>query len=133
MLKLWIQSKVDLHRKSTPNPILKYRCNNKHNQPFIKLQRVWILQSLNTLDSTAITYHPQTNGQTEVSNREIMKILEKTVSSFRKDWSNKLDKALWAYRTTFKTFTSLSPFQLIYGKACHLSMELEHNTGQSSF
>ena len=39
MLKLWIQSRVDLHRKSTPDPILKHLCNSKHNQPPIKLQR----------------------------------------------------------------------------------------------
>jgi len=48
------------------------------------------------------------------------------VSSSRKDWANKLDEALWAYRTTFKTPTALSPFQLIYGKACHLPVEMEH-------
>jgi len=52
--------------------------------------------------------------------------LEKIVSSSIKDWSNKIDEALWAYRTTFKTPTSLSPFQLIYGKACHLPVKLEH-------
>jgi len=39
-------------------------------------------------------YHPQTNGQVEVSNREIKRILEKTVASSRKDWSMKLDDAL---------------------------------------
>jgi len=48
------------------------------------------------------------------------------VSSSRKDWANKLDETLWAYRTTFKTPTALSPFQLIYGKACHLPVEMEH-------
>jgi len=56
MLKLWIQSRVDLHRKSTLDPILKHLCNSKYNQPSIKLQRVWILQSLNTLDSTISPY-----------------------------------------------------------------------------
>jgi len=71
-------------------------------------------------------YHPQTNGQAEVSNREIKRILEKTVASSRKDWSMKLDDALWAYRTTYKSPTSLSPFQLVYGKSCHLPVELEH-------
>ena len=44
-------------------------------------------------------YHPQTNGQAEISNKEIKKILEKTVSSNIRDWSLKLDDALWAYRT----------------------------------
>ena len=54
----------------------------------------------------ATAYHPQTNGQEEVSNREVKRILEKTVSSSRRDWAIKLDEALWAYRTTFKTPTA---------------------------
>ena len=74
----------------------------------------------------ASPYHPQTNGQAEVSNREIKRILEKTVASSRKDWSMKLDDAFWAYRTAYKSPTGLSPFQLVYGKSCHLPVELEH-------
>ena len=45
----------------------------------------------------SLAYHPQTNGQAKIFNREIKKILEKTVSSSRKDWSLKLDDKLWAY------------------------------------
>ncbi|KAL4310214.1 hypothetical protein GQ457_01G020890 [Hibiscus cannabinus] len=74
----------------------------------------------------ATAYHSQTNGQAEISNREIRQILEKTVSTSRKDWSSKLDEALWAYRTAFKTPLGMSPFKIVYGKACHLPVELEH-------
>ncbi|XP_070021432.1 uncharacterized protein LOC142181311 [Nicotiana tabacum] len=68
-------------------------------------------------DSTVATsYHPQTSGQAEVSNREIKQILEKTVNVNRKDWAAKLDDILWPYRTTYKTPIGASPYKLVYGK-----------------
>nr|XP_011459871.1 PREDICTED: uncharacterized protein LOC105350139 [Fragaria vesca subsp. vesca] len=66
------------------------------------------------------------SGQAKISNREIKKILEKTVGPPRKDWSQKLNDALWAYRTAYKTPIKTSPFWLVYGKTCHLLVELEH-------
>ncbi|GJS37614.1 reverse transcriptase domain-containing protein [Tanacetum coccineum] len=43
-----------------------------------------------------------------------------------KNWSKKLDDALWAFRTAYKTPTRCTPFRLVYGKACYLPMEIKH-------
>nr|GEV16791.1 reverse transcriptase domain-containing protein [Tanacetum cinerariifolium] len=69
---------------------------------------------------------PQTSSQVEVSNRGLKRILERTVGDNRSSWSDKLNDALWAFRTAYKTPIRCTPYKLVYGKACHLPIELEH-------
>nr|GEX34311.1 DNA-directed DNA polymerase [Tanacetum cinerariifolium] len=94
-----------------------YFCNDK----FAKvMSKYMVTHRLST------AYHPQTSGQVEVSNRGLKCILERTVGENCASWSEKLDDALWAFRTAYKTPIGCTPYKLVYEKSCHLPIELEH-------
>ncbi|GJU16555.1 putative nucleotidyltransferase, ribonuclease H [Tanacetum coccineum] len=93
---------------------------------FCNFQLEKALQKYEVTHKLSTAYHLQTNGQTEVTNRAIKCILERSIGYNPKNWSEKLDDALWAFRTAYKTPTGCTPFRLVYRKACHLPMDIEH-------
>nr|GEU53130.1 reverse transcriptase domain-containing protein [Tanacetum cinerariifolium] len=108
-------------RFGTPRAIIS--CCGTHfcNDQFAKVMlKYGVTRRLST------GYHPQTSGQVEVLNCGLKPILERTVGENRASWSDKLDDTLWAFHTAFKTPIGCTPYKLVYEKACHLPIELEH-------
>ncbi|GJX78903.1 reverse transcriptase domain-containing protein [Tanacetum coccineum] len=115
-------------RFGTPRAIISNRGTHFCNDQFSK-----VLQKYGVTHRLSTSYHPQTSGQVEVSNRGLKRILERTVGEHRASWVDKLDDALWAFRTAFKTPIGCTPYQLLSsGKAC-LNETLRLMKGLGSF
>ncbi|GJV64039.1 reverse transcriptase domain-containing protein [Tanacetum coccineum] len=105
----------------TPRAIISDRGTH-----FCKDQFAKVMLKYRVTHRLSTVYHPQTSRQVEVSNRGLKRILERTVGENRASWSDKLDDALWAFHSALKTPIECTPYKLVYGKACHLPIELEH-------
>ena len=99
-----------LSRFGAPRTIISDERSHVANKVFAKLMRRYGIRHV-----MGLAYHPKSNGQEEISNREIKKILEKTVNTSRKYWFIKLNDALWAYRTAYKTPIGMSHIELYLG------------------
>ncbi|GJT00243.1 reverse transcriptase domain-containing protein [Tanacetum coccineum] len=108
-------------RFGTPRAI-----NSDHGTHFCNDQFAKVMLKSGFTHRLSTAYHPQTSGQVKVLNRGLKRILERTVGQNRTSWSDKLDDALWAFRTAFKIPIGCTPYKLVYGKACHLPIDLEH-------
>nr|GEZ72553.1 reverse transcriptase domain-containing protein [Tanacetum cinerariifolium] len=108
-------------RFGTPKAIISDRGTHFCNDQFSR-----VMAKYRVTHRLSTAYHPQTSGQIEVTNRGLKRILERTVGENRALWSDKLEDALWAFRTAYKTSIGCTPYRLVYGKACHLPLELEH-------
>nr|GEY53359.1 reverse transcriptase domain-containing protein [Tanacetum cinerariifolium] len=97
-----------------------------HGTYFCNDQFVKVVLKYGVTHRLSTAYHPQTSGQVELSNRGLKRILEMTIGENQASWSDKLDDALWAFHTAYKTPIGCTPYKLVYGKACHLPIELEH-------
>nr|GFB02632.1 reverse transcriptase domain-containing protein [Tanacetum cinerariifolium] len=109
-------------RFGTPKAIISDQGTHFCNDQFSR-----VVAKYGVTHRLSTTYHPQTSVQVEVTNRGLKCILERTVGENRASWSDKLEDALWAFRTAFKTSIGCTPYRLVYGKACHFPLELEHN------
>nr|GFA12744.1 reverse transcriptase domain-containing protein [Tanacetum cinerariifolium] len=107
-------------RFGAPRAIISDRGTHFCNDQFSK-----VMLKFGVTHRLSTAYHPQTSGQVEVSNRGLKRI-ERTIGENRASWSDKLEDALWAFRTAHKTPIGYTPYKLVYGKACHLPIELEH-------
>ncbi|MCO5590924.1 hypothetical protein L7F22_044900 [Adiantum nelumboides] len=75
-----------------------------------------VCEELHILHRYSTPYYPQSNGLVEKANGIIAWIIRKMVKNKTKLWDNFLDRALWAYRTTYKEATEFTPFHLVYGQ-----------------
>ena len=87
-----------------------------------------ITQQYQIRHRTSSPYHPQANEQVDSTNTVIEAILTKTIQSSHTDWEDRLPKALWAYRTSWRTTTGYTPYKLLYEKQVLLAIEFQLKT-----
>ena len=83
--------------------------------------------------SNSSPYYPQGNGQAESTNKVLKGIISRMVEDNPRDWHNLLSDALWAYRTSKKGATGVTPYMLVYGHDAVLPMEITVRSARLAF
>ena len=68
--------------------------------------------------------HPQANGETEVTNWTLLRIIKTKLDEAKGAWLDELPNVLWPYRTTARTPTGETPFRLTYGTEVVIPVEV---------
>nr|GEY82517.1 reverse transcriptase domain-containing protein [Tanacetum cinerariifolium] len=108
-------------RFGTPKAIISDKGTHFCNDQFSR-----VMSKYEVTHRLSTAYHRQTSWQVKVTNRGLKRILKRTAGENRALWSDKLEDALRAFRTAFKTPIGCTPYRLVYGKSCHLPIKLEH-------
>jgi ribonuclease HI len=109
-----------LYRFGTPRRIIS------DNGTAFKNAKIYALAERFKIDwRYSSIYNPRANGLAEAFNKTLINIMKKTVEGNQRDWDNKLLEALWAYRTTYRTPTQVTPYSLVFGIEAILPLEVE--------
>ncbi|GMP78570.1 hypothetical protein CsSME_00034472 [Camellia sinensis var. sinensis] len=92
--------------------------------PFVNCQVGKLLVSYDITHHKSTPYYPQGNGQAEATNKTLLRILSRTLKDYQRDWAHMLPMALWAYRTSKRRPTQMTPFSLVYGTEAILPVKI---------
>ncbi|GJV68431.1 reverse transcriptase domain-containing protein [Tanacetum coccineum] len=125
-LTLWARSRLHEGTSTFSWPLTTCQNGLKRKRSPLMMPKLFVMLKYRVTHRLSTVYHPQTSGQGEVLNRGLNCILERTIGENHASWSDKLEDALWAFCTTFKTPIGCTPYKLVYRKACQLLIKLEH-------
>ena len=109
-----------IHQFGVPRRIIYDNDPQFTSQVFYRFCNKYQIQNV---ASTA--YNSAANGLAEAFNKTIIKLLKKFISSRKRDWNEKLNEWLWAYRTTVRTPTGNTHFSLVYGYEAVIPLEIQ--------
>jgi transposase InsO family protein len=107
-------------RFSVPQVII-----TNHGSHFRNFMMSELTEKLGLRHENSTPYYPQANGQVEAINKILITMLRRMIGIHKTSCHGMLFSALWAYRTSVKSATGFTPFQLLYGLEAILSIECE--------